>query len=54
MEANCGLPAESDGRHSSLNAKQTFNRIGAHGRFKLNGSHAAEIPNSVKLYHVAV
>jgi hypothetical protein len=39
--------------HGSLYAKQTFNRIAANDCFKLNLANAAEIPNSVKLHHVA-
>ena len=37
-----------------LYAKQTFNRIAAKDYFKLNLANAAEIPNSVKLHHIAV
>ena len=38
----------------TLYAKRTFNRIAAKDYFKLNLANAADIPNSVKLHHIAV
>ena len=49
-----GLCIKVYGALGTLYAKQTFNQIAANDCFKLNLANAAEIPNSVKLHHVAV